>query len=286
VRIATHPNYQSMGYGGRAIQLLTDYYAGKLIDVTEDEETNGSQNNDMTHSDKSASLLTESIHPRSRLPPLLQPLTERKPEPVHWLGVSYGITPQLCKFWCREGFLPLYVRLTSNDITGEHTCIMVKRIVAQREGREVMVAGVGVDTQSKWLQSYVTDFRNRFLSLLGFEFRSFPPSLVLRMLQQCDTECQGDRIGVTPSDRPITNEDINLSLSSFDIRRLDSYSRNLLDYHVVVDIIPFLARLFFQRRLGDVTLSPVQSAILIGIGLQHKTVEELLKELNLQSNQV
>lgn len=31
VRIATHPDYQNLGYGTRAIQLLHDYYAGKVV---------------------------------------------------------------------------------------------------------------------------------------------------------------------------------------------------------------------------------------------------------------
>jgi N-acetyltransferase 10 len=38
VRIATHPDYQSMGYGQRAMNLLRDYYEGKIVNVNEDED--------------------------------------------------------------------------------------------------------------------------------------------------------------------------------------------------------------------------------------------------------
>ena len=30
VRIATHPDYQNMGYGRRAMELLKNYYEGKI----------------------------------------------------------------------------------------------------------------------------------------------------------------------------------------------------------------------------------------------------------------
>lgn len=32
------------------------------------------------------------------MPPLLQRLTERKPEALDYLGVSYGLTPQLLRY--------------------------------------------------------------------------------------------------------------------------------------------------------------------------------------------
>lgn len=35
VRIASHPDYQGMGYGTRALTLLEDYYSGKIQDLSE-----------------------------------------------------------------------------------------------------------------------------------------------------------------------------------------------------------------------------------------------------------
>jgi tRNA(Met) C34 N-acetyltransferase TmcA len=60
------------------------------------------------------------------MPPLLQRLSERKPEKLDYLGVSYGLTPQLLRFWKRAGYVPLYLRQTSNELTGEHTCVMIR----------------------------------------------------------------------------------------------------------------------------------------------------------------
>lgn len=69
-------------------------------------------------------------------------------------------------------------------------------------------------------------------------------------------------------------------ITPFDLKRLDAYGNNALDYHVVLDLLPTIANVFFQRRLGaagdnELHLSAVQSAILLGIGLQRKTVEDV-----------
>jgi N-acetyltransferase 10 len=65
------------------------------------------------------------------------------------------------------------------------------------------------------------------------------------------------------------------------------YAQNLVDYHLVIDLVPEMARLYFVNKLGaDLSLSLVQAAILAGIGLQRKSIEELEKELQLPPNQL
>ena len=52
----------------------------------------------------------------------------------------------------------------------------------------------------------------------------------------------------------------------------------MVDFHLVMDLVPTLAQLFFQQRTipaDAVCLSFTQSAILIGMGLQFKKVEDL-----------
>jgi len=46
------------------------------------------------------------------LPPLFSKLSERKPESLDYLGVSYGLTSDLLRFWKKCGFLPVYLRQT------------------------------------------------------------------------------------------------------------------------------------------------------------------------------
>ena len=55
------------------------------------------------------SLLEENIRPRTDLPPLLVHLHERKPEKLHYVGVSFGLTQDLFRFWRKHKFGPFYI---------------------------------------------------------------------------------------------------------------------------------------------------------------------------------
>lgn len=60
------------------------------------------------------------------------------------------------------------------------------------------------------------------------------------------------------------------------MKRLESYANNALDYHVVLDLLPVVANLYFDRRLGpDVRLTVAQSSILLSLGLQRKSIEDI-----------
>ena len=65
-------------------------------------------------------------------------------------------------------------------------------------------------------------------------------------------------------------------MTPFDMKRLESYANNMLDYHVILDLLPTAATFYFDKRLGpDMRLSAVQSSILLALGLQRKTIEEV-----------
>ncbi|KHJ41761.1 hypothetical protein D918_08132 [Trichuris suis] len=86
-----------MGYGSRAVELLQQYYEGAFPALDEVQmdlkpaEVNGQE-------DGGGSLLEEKIAPRKDLPPLLAKLSERRAERLDWLGVCYGLTPELQKY--------------------------------------------------------------------------------------------------------------------------------------------------------------------------------------------
>ena len=74
----------------------------------------------------------------------------------------------------------------------------------------------------------------------------------------------------------MTPTELNILLSPFDIKRLESYANNMLDYHVIMDLLPTVALLYFERRLGpDLKLTAVQSSIILSMGLQRKTIEDI-----------
>ncbi|NXV03706.1 NAT10 acetyltransferase, partial [Cettia cetti] len=265
VRIAVHPDYQGMGYGSRALALLQMYYEGKFP-CLEEETTVQKPKEITTVSSETVGLLEEVVTPRKDLPPLLLKLSERQAEHLDYLGVSYGLTPRLLKFWKRAGFVPVYLRQTPNDLTGEHSCIMLKML--NEEDSE----------QEPWLTAFWKDFRRRFLSLLSYQFSTFSPSLALNILQNKNIKQQPQAA--------ISRAELESAFIPYDLRRLEMYSRNMVDYHLIMDMVPTLARLFFLSQMGAVSLSAAQSALFLGIGLQHKSLEQLEKELELPSSQL
>lgn len=103
VRLAVHPELQRAGYGSRALELLHRYYQGQIASLDEDgdagasgsgeedgEERRASHGKAGTSGDDAAAdgskLLTETLKPRSKLPPLLVSLPDRKPERLHYIG--------------------------------------------------------------------------------------------------------------------------------------------------------------------------------------------------------
>ena len=286
VRIATHPDYIGMGYGAKALEQLNDYYSGKIQSLEEDmiveEEMVRVSDSEL----ENAQLSSDKIQVRdpSTMPPLLLKLSERPPkEFLHWLGVSYGLTPQLHKFWKRAGYSPVYLRQTTNELTGEHTCIMLKAL--DREGGEVKI------DRSSWLSEFSLDFKKRFLDLLSFQFKNFTPIVSLSVMESCFLNDLGnDRKGIEmePLNSP---QEIYRQFTPFDIKRMESYAQNLLDYHVILDLIPNLAKSYFMDRFTlseseRLSLSPVQAALLVGIGLQKKSMDELEVELQLPVSQL
>lgn len=74
-------------------------------------------------------------------------------------------------------------------------------------------------------------------------------------------------------------------LDAHDLRRLHAYSNSLVDFHMILDLIPPLAKSYFAGLI-PATLSYGQVAILLGLGLQQTDVSAVENELHLPSNQI
>jgi len=284
VRIATNPEYLKMGYGSRALELLTDFYGGKFASLSEEASTTISSNEHMprvTDAElESSNLLDDNVQVRNinTMPPLFSRLSERTPDALDYIGVSYGLTQQLHKFWKRQNFAPVYLRQTPNDLTGEHSCIMLRPLRTPSS-----------TTDPSWLSAYASDFHRRFLNLLSYQFRTFPAVQSLSISESASTPSK-QNLATTTAPTPLTKFELDQLFSPFDLARLDSYANNMLDYHVILDLMPSIAYLYFTNRLSQspalVSLSGVQQAILLAIGLQRKDLNDVEKELDVPSSQL
>ena len=297
VRIATHPEAQRMGYGTRALELLIEHFEGrggassssklsngvkktskktkKASSSDDDEEDDDESESDEDESDDDGGrklLLREHVAPRKELPPLLVNVKDRPAAPLHWVGVSFGMTENLMGFWHKAGFHLVYLRQTANDLTGEHTAIMLRALDTQ---------GLVEAPRAGWLEDFTMDALRRLVSLLSFEVRGLSTGLELAMLDNLR--------GGLPEDRPIiTARQLSFLLTKRDLERLYLYSKNLIDYHMIRDLLPTLSRLYFLRLMppDSSRLSHLMEAILVGMGLQHKPVEVLSRDLGLPLEQV
>lgn len=284
VRIASHPDVTGMGYGSRAIELLTKYYQGE---ITPEVQSADASFNDAAEDDDddNGKLLKEKIKPRKTLPPLLLPVDERPCERLHWFGTSFGLTLPLHNFWSRGKFRPVYIRQTANELTGEHTTIMLRALNCD---------DLPESPASGWLDEFVVDARRRFVSLLSYEFSVFPGALSLSLLSNENDKGKSVDAGAQQEERELQRsatgeigpEELGMVMTPYDVKRLKSYAKNLVDYHMIVDLVPSLARLYFLQRLPQMTLSYLQRVILVSIGLQHQSVDVIQKELGVPSNQL
>ncbi|KAL6715966.1 N-acetyltransferase 10 [Lecanora helva] len=280
VRIATNPEYIKMGYGSRAIALLIDYYEGKFANLSESEPP---QNNDSIVRVTDAELESSTLHSDNikvrdinAMPPLFSRLSERRSQALDYLGVSFGLTPPLHKFWKRAAFAPVYLRQTPNELTGEHSCIMIRTLTSSSDESNV---------DNAWLGAFARDFHKRFLKLVSFpQFAAFPSILALSIIESANS---GAKLDPSTESSPLTKPELDADFSPWDLKRLESYANNMLDYHVILDLVPKISEWYFNGRLkGAVSMTGVQSSILLSIGLQKKSLEHVETELGLPTSQL
>lgn len=280
VRIATNPDYSSMGYGSRALQLLNEFYEGKHINLSESDDSTSLHEKEMVRVTdaelEQSSLMTDNVKVRDirSMPPLFARLSERKPAALDYIGVSYGLTQPLHKFWQRSGFAPVYLRQTANELTGEHTCVMLRTLQTG-------------SSDPSWLGAYAKDFHRRFLNLLSYQFRTFGAVQALAIDESANKGI--NLLDDSDKTRALDKTGLDDLFTPFDLKRLDSYANNMLDYHVILDLMPSISQLYFTGRTKDsngINLSGIQKALLCAIGLQRKVLEDLEKELGLGTSQL
>jgi tRNA(Met) cytidine acetyltransferase len=96
---------------------------------------------------------------------------------VDYLGVGYGATPRLVRFWAGNGFSTLHLSTTRNDTSGEHSALMARQLTDA--GRAL------VERTDEW-------FRRRIGSVLGDALRDADPDVVRGVLAAADTPARAD----------------------------------------------------------------------------------------------
>ena len=118
------------------------------------------------------------------------------------------------------------------------------------------------------------DFARRYSKLLPGPFQEESTTLALAILASGTRQLQHVVVGVD-------------TLTDHDRTRIEAYSRNLVDHHLITDLLPRLAEIYFFSPMEErISLSALQQALLVGLGLQLKSVDKLSIELNLPVQQI
>jgi len=54
----------------------------------------------------------------------------------------------------------------------------------------------------------------------------------------------------------LTRSEMQLDMEK--LQRLEHYSRNLADYHLITDIVPTISQLYCNGKMGETHLTPIQ----------------------------
>lgn len=297
VRIAVHPAVQRKGYASESLSQLASWFEQRSRSVASFSGDGGKKKKKKggstdEPSSKKKGLLEEELAPKD-VPPLLEAVAEIPPPyELDYLGTSFGLTYELYEFWRKSGYRPVYVRQQPNSATGEHSCILLK----------VLTPLESVPRAAAVVEHFVADFRQRFLRLLQGPFRDHSTRLALSVVDPPPPDAAAAaaaelaagevRGGASSSSAPaecqapVTASSLLLFLSRDDVHRLEQYGRNLVEYALVLDIVPTLASLFLSRRMPEVRLSSLQCAILVAVGGQHKTFDQLASEFSVPTSQL
>jgi len=266
LKIATNPNFieKEYGYGRRAIQLLEDYFKGHFdIDFTNTLETVKDKQEEGTAS----TLLT---------------LFERKAESLGYIITNFDLNSESLRLWIRNGYLPIYLN-PNVGVSGEYSLTMIKIFLLEteeddeQEEQELKTENYKrIDLLLKlWI-----NFRDKFMTLLSYYFKDMAASLAVSLLQTSNSLVSQNET------QPLTKKELEIYITLYDLKRLEIYSQIRDDYRRITDLLPIIARFYFLGKMGDTTLSPAQSIILLSIGLQAKTIDDIGLELGLPGTQV
>jgi tRNA(Met) cytidine acetyltransferase len=143
LRIATHHAVRSEGLGSRLLQEVADEFGPDGVD--------GADGADRGDTDP----------PEPRWPA----------EPVDYLGVGYGATPELLRFWWRNDFRTVHLSTTRNDTSGEYSALMLRPLTAAGDALH--------DRSADW-------FARRIGSVLGDPLQDAAPDVVRATLRAAD----------------------------------------------------------------------------------------------------
>lgn len=165
-----------------------------------------------------------------------------------WIGVSYGATVKLVKFWKKFNFKTIHIRPTKTFETGEWNIIVIR---------------ANITPTKRIIDQVSSDFQFQFIALLKQSLHSMKPELVLQILRSSNG---------TPEYKP--------RITPTGYFRLKNYLNGNINFLLAVDAIYELVVTYFVAQ-PSIKLSSSQKLLLISRILQGRTWSQTLAKTGL-----
>lgn len=272
VRIAVHPDYQSMGYGTKLVKLLIDLFES-------------GENKQFEISEKQSLLIS---------------LKELNIPKIDWIGVSMGLNQKILKFWSKNNFFPFYIKQTKNFCTGDYTCMLLRN-VHKNYNFLYQIFRKRFLTLSNFLWK---EFSVE-MSLMLIKFNQ-----IVKLTKNGENETESDvtKINYENSkrlenlcennikidsnnfqynqDNPRLNNNLPnnekleiIQFDEFDFQRLRTFATGHSPFNIIYDIIPRISQDYFHNYKNYLTIA--QESVLFAIGVQFKNTREIADKLGI-----
>ncbi|WP_202320228.1 tRNA(Met) cytidine acetyltransferase TmcA [Archaeoglobus neptunius] len=162
---------------------------------------------------------------------------------MEWVGSGFGVSHELLRFWTKNGFIPVHITPQRNEVSGEHTVIVLRALKSD----------VG-----PILEDLNAEFTRRLIEYLADELSDLEIETALILLKSL-------------------RRDVKIPVPEFgkvEKRRMSKYFQGMSLYEYVSDIVRPLVRYYYSRTDRE-ELEEVEELVLIGKCLQLKHWKDL-----------
>jgi tRNA(Met) cytidine acetyltransferase len=165
---------------------------------------------------------------------------------MDWAGSGFGISPELLRFWTRNGFIPIHITPQRNEVSGEHTVIVIKALKMHIH---------------QMIEEINSDFIRRLIEYLADELRDLETEAAIELL--------GHLLKDVETPKP--------EFGNMEKRRMSKYFHGMSLYEYVSDIVRPIVRYYYSTT-EKVDLDETEEYILVAKCLQLRGWREIEEE--------
>ncbi len=174
----------------------------------------------------------------------LQKIVEwAKNENLDWAGSGFGVSPELLRFWVKNGFTPIHITPQRNEVSGEHSLIVLRALK---------------DDIQKIVEDLNADFTRRLIEYLSDELSDLETETAIGLLKCLMRDIATYEIEIDDVVR----------------RRMSKYLHGMSLYEYTSDIIRPLIRYYYSKT-DKIELDEEEERVLVAKCLQLKPWREI-----------